>query len=68
MPIRGRMKYVPAYVIEEIEQIKRETRVTKDNIAMFKMVEGSRVARELERIKRLDFTMPPLLMPKKRRR
>ena len=69
MPIKGRMKYLPSMVMEEIEQIKRENRIFKDNYAMREMVKYARVGRELERIKNFNFTKPPLrsIMKKRRR-
>jgi len=69
MPIKGRMKYLPSMVMEEIEQIKRENRIFKDNYAMIEMVKYARVGRELERIKNFNFAKPPLrsIMKKKRR-
>ena len=62
---RGRMKYLPAYVLDELEQIKQEQRVNKDNLALFEMVKYSKVGRELDRIRRLDFSKPILGIPKK---
>ena len=56
----GNRKYVPKIVIEEIDDIKRSERINKDCVAFRKMVEHSRIGREVERIMRLDFSQPPL--------
>ena len=56
----GKYKYVPSVVIEELDDIKRCDHIQKDCLAMRKIVEHSRIGREVERIARLDFSRPPL--------
>lgn len=48
--MRGRTKYVPAEVIIELDCIKEEQGFLDDRSAMGKMVEYTRVGRELERL------------------
>lgn len=50
----GRNKYLPKIVIEEIDDIKLEHHIKSDSDAMTKMVDYTRVGRELERISRFD--------------
>ena len=57
---RGRTKYCPRIVIDEIESIKRSEGIKQDTFAMRKMVEHSRIGREVEKIVKFDFRMPPL--------
>lgn len=52
---KGRMKYLPSEVLREIDDIKAEHKIVKDNVAMRKMVDYTRVGRELERIRSLNF-------------
>lgn len=47
--VRGRMKYVPRPVFEELNNIKLELGINRDAEAFEKMVKYSRVARELDR-------------------
>lgn len=56
MSQRGRMKWMPAVVIDEIEDIKREDDVHADAEAMRKLVGYARVGRESKRLIRLDFS------------
>jgi hypothetical protein len=46
----GGYKYVPSTVIQELESIKKEHGFIKDCDAMQKMVEYTKLGRELERI------------------
>ena len=56
----GRNKYIPRIVIEEVEDIKRSENIKVDALAFRKMVEHSRVGREVEKIVSFDFRLPPL--------
>ena len=47
---RGRLKYVPRNVLDEIEILKSEEKTSKDVVAFNKMVEHARVGRELEKV------------------
>lgn len=74
MPInqsRGRVRYVPPEVVNEIEDIKCEDKCNKDVRAFVKMVEYCRVGREVDRIAKFNFTHKPTSLkevaPKKRR-
>lgn len=66
---KGRHAWVPDFVIDEIEDIKRENKIEKNNHAMTHLVKYARVGRELERIARLDWKRsqprPPLVDPLK---
>jgi len=65
MAVRGRMGYLPAFVLEELNEIKQEKKLIKNNIAFYEMVRFARVGRELDRLRKLDFSKPMLNMPKK---
>ncbi len=45
MSQRGRMKWVPRVVIEELESIKNEEKVTSDADAFYELVKYSRRSR-----------------------
>lgn len=49
---RGRMKYVPPVIIEELDAIKIDHDLNVEVEAFKKMVKYSRVGREVERIKK----------------
>lgn len=49
---RGKMKYVPPVIIEELEAIKADHGLDIEVEAFKKMVGYSRVGREVERLKR----------------
>lgn len=53
--MKGKNKYLPSIVINELDDIKLEHNIKADSIAMGKMVKYTRVGRELERIKNLNF-------------
>jgi len=53
---KGRHKWCPASVIDEIEDIKREEGVKRDSDAFVKMVKYTRVGREAKRLITLDFS------------
>lgn len=55
----GKNKYLPKIVIEEIEDLKVEHGIDADNIAMQKMIEYTRVGREVERITKFKFKHKP---------
>lgn len=55
----GKMKYLPKVVIDEIDDLKLEHNLQQDHVAMEKMVDYTRVGRELERMMKLNFTHKP---------
>lgn len=55
MAKKGRMRYVPPVVIDEIEDIKREDEIEKGSEAFHKMVKYARVGREVKRMATLDW-------------
>lgn len=62
---RGRMKYIPAVIFDELEDIKLEKGLESDSDA-FKQIAGySQVGREIERIKNFNFKHKPRGRPKK---
>ena len=64
---KGRNKYVPAVVITELDDLKMEHNIKQDCVAMDKMVEYTRVGRQLERIMSLNFSHKPTKKKKGRR-
>lgn len=56
MAKRGRMKWMPAVVIDELEDIKREDDLIADAEACRKLVKYARVGREAQRMMRLDWS------------
>ena len=56
---RGRTKYIPSSLVHELEDLKIEHNIKKDKVAMDKIVEYTRVGREVERIIKLDFKHKP---------
>lgn len=53
---RGKMRYVPPVVIDEVEDIKREEGIEVGSDAFRKLVKYAQVGREVKRIISLDFT------------
>lgn len=53
---RGTMKWVPAVVIDEVEDIKREENIFTDAEAFRQLVRHSRRGRSTARFMTLDFT------------
>lgn len=53
---KGRIKYCPYVVIDEIEDIKREDEISIDAEAMRKLVKYARVGRESKRMMSLDWS------------
>lgn len=47
--MRGRMKYMPKIIIAELEDLKQEQNITRDNIAMIKLADYAKLGREVER-------------------
>lgn len=68
---RGRMMYVPPVIIDEIDDIKREDGIQIGAEAQRKLVKYARVGREVNRLRRLDFSrkvhLPPVRNPRKRK-
>lgn len=50
--VRGRMKYVPPVILEELANIKADHGLDIEVEAFKKMAQYARVGREVERIKR----------------
>ena len=74
---KGIMKYIPPVIVDELIDIKREDEVEEDVLAFKKMVEYTRVGREVKRMLTLDFsrkrvlpaiTSYPISKPKKKLR
>lgn len=53
---KGRHKWCPASVIDELDDIKREEDIKSDAQAFTKMVKYTRVGREARRLVTLDFS------------
>jgi len=53
--IRGKYIYVPPVVVDELEDIKREDGIFGRAEAFKKMTKYTRVGREVNRLRRLDF-------------
>ena len=53
--MKGRKGYLPAAIVDELEDIKRENRLKRDCSAMVELVKYARVGREVERIKKLNW-------------
>jgi hypothetical protein len=53
---RGKMKYVPVMVIDEVEDIMREESIVSNSEGFRRMVKHSQIGRELERIKNLNWS------------
>lgn len=49
--IKGRMKYVPPNILDEINNIKTEENVSKDSEAFRRLVDYSRVGREVKKMR-----------------
>jgi len=60
---KGKNKYVPLFMLDEINDIKREKKLISDVEAMQKMVKYSRVSREMERLINLDWSKKRKLKP-----
>lgn len=55
MTKKGRMVYAPSVVIDEVEDVMRDHDIHRRDEAFRKMVEYSKVGREMERIMTLDW-------------
>jgi len=63
---KGRHKWCPGSVIDEIEDIKKEEGLHRDADALNKMVKYSQVGREAKRLITFDFRFKPRKINKKR--
>lgn len=54
--LKGKMQYIPPVILTELDDIMRENRLENKSQAFKEMAKYTRVGRELERMKRLDFT------------
>ena len=63
---RGRMKYIPAVIIDELEDLKLEKGLDNDADAFRQIAGYSQVGREVERIKNFSFKYKPRGRPTKR--
>lgn len=72
MSNKGRMKYVPSIIIEEVQDIKREDDIEKDVEAMLKLCKYARVGREVNRLRKLNWSkfksLPPIEIISKKKR
>lgn len=57
--VKGANKYLPKNVLLELADLKREHNINQDVVAFNKMVDYTRVGREMERIINLDFRFKP---------
>lgn len=56
---RGKMKYIPACLVEELHDIKSERRINRDAEAFEKIAQYSQVGREAERLAKFNFKWRP---------
>ena len=63
---KGRMKYIPAVIIDELEDLKLEKGLESDSEAFGEIANYSQVGREVERIKNFKFSHKPRGRPPKR--
>lgn len=56
---RGRMKYIPAVLVEELHDLKQETKIQRDAEAFEKIAQYSQVGREAERLAKFKFKWLP---------
>ncbi|RLA46956.1 MAG: hypothetical protein DRR04_05345 [Gammaproteobacteria bacterium] len=59
------MKYIPAVIIDELEDLKMEKGMESDSDAFREIANYSQVGREIERIKNFKFNHKPRGRPKK---
>jgi hypothetical protein len=60
---RGRMKYFPPVLIDELNDLKMEEKITIDHEAINKLVKYARIGREANRIMNLKFPIRPISFP-----
>lgn len=51
MRTKGRMKYVPPNILDELDSLKREENVRRDSEAFGRLVEHARVGREVKKMR-----------------
>jgi len=56
MKQKGQTGWYPWFLVDEIEDLKKEESINKNKDAMVHLVKYARVGRELNRIIKLDFT------------
>jgi len=56
---KGRMIYVPKIMLNEIDDLKTEHKIKENKLAITKIVEYTRVGRQLERMMTLNFKYKP---------
>ena len=64
--VKGRMKYIPAVIIEELEDLKLEKGLLNDSDAFREIANYSQVGRETERLMTFKFKHKPRGRPKKK--
>lgn len=71
----GRVMYIPLVVIDELEDLMREDEITTQVEGFHKLIKYTRVGREVNRMRTLDFSKKRVLpsvdsypSPKKRKR
>lgn len=63
---KGRMKYIPAVIMEELEDLKLEKGLEHDSDAFKQIANYSQVGRETERLMSLKLSHKPRGRPKKK--
>lgn len=63
--VKGRMKYIPAVIIDELEDLKLEKGLASDSEAFGEIANYSQVGRETERLMKFRFGHKPRGRPKK---
>ncbi len=56
MRVKGKNGWIPAFVIDEIQDIMRENGIDDEQAALIEVVKYCNVGREMERIMKLDFS------------
>jgi len=63
MSKKGKVRYVPPSVWDEVEDIKREENLVFNSEALRSMVKHSRLGREMERISKFDWSKSKKRLP-----
>lgn len=66
--VKGRMKYIPAVVIDELRDLKLEKGLKSDSEAFREIANYSQIGREVERIKLFRFGHSPRKVRGKKRK
>lgn len=68
MKSRNRVKYVPAVVLIELEDLKVENNIKEDSVALRELAKYARAGREMERIMKFRFGRLPTQYPSEEKR